>query len=62
MNDFINNQLLGDLNSDDSINIQDVIMIINVILTSQYLDLADMNNDNNVDVVDVVQLVNIILN
>ena len=62
MNDFINNQLLGDLNSDDSINIQDVIMIINVILTSQYLDLADMNNDSNVDVVDVVQLVNIILN
>ena len=50
------------MNSDDSINIQDVIMIINVILTSQYLDLADMNNDSNVDVVDVVQLVNIILN
>ena len=62
MSDFIDNTYLGDLNEDSNINIQDVIIIINVILTSQYVELADMNLDGNVDVVDVVQLVNIILN
>ena len=62
LSDFINNFLQGDLNEDGSINIQDVIMIINVILISEYIELADMNLDNSVDIVDVVQLVNIILN
>lgn len=61
LTDFVNNILLGDLNEDGNINIQDVIIIINTILSASYLDLADINFDGYIDVIDVVQLVNIIL-
>ena len=61
LTDFINNILLGDLNEDGNINIQDVIIIINTILSTGYLDSADINSDGYIDIIDVVQLVNIIL-
>ena len=61
LSDFINNALIGDINEDSSINIQDVILLINFILDSEYSELADINSDGGVDVLDVVQLVNIIL-
>ena len=52
----------GDLNQDNSINIQDVIILINVILSdSEYIDSGDLNQDDTIDVIDVVLLVNIIL-
>ena len=62
LSDFINNQLLGDLNEDGVINIQDVILIVNLILNNQFDINGDINNDGNIDVIDVVQIVNIILN
>ena len=56
------NLLLGDINSDNIVNILDVISCINIILdNSDFNVLADLNNDNFVDVLDVVLLVNIIL-
>ena len=54
--------MLGDLNFDGTINIQDVIQIIELILNQQYNVLADMNYDNTVNVADVIQIINIILN
>ena len=54
---------IGDINSDNIINILDVILIINIILGSDnFNNLADINIDGNIDVLDVVLLVNIILN
>jgi hypothetical protein len=53
--------LLGDINVDEVINIQDIILLINMILNQESSDLADMNGDSNVDILDVVALVNIIL-
>jgi len=53
--------LLGDINVDEIINIQDIILLINMILNQESSDLADMNGDSNVDILDVVALVNIIL-
>ena len=54
---------IGDINSDNIINILDVILIINIILDSDnFNNLADINIDGNIDVLDVVLLVNIILN
>jgi hypothetical protein len=55
---------LGDLNGDDSINVLDVITLVNYILSSETFDLegADLNNDGYVNVLDVITLVNIILN
>ena len=52
----------GDINLDDVINIQDIVLVISLVLNSQYSDLADLNSDGIVDVLDIVQLVNIILN
>ena len=62
LSDFINNQLEGDINGDDSINIQDIILTINLIFNNQYDVLADLNLDETIDVLDIVQLVDIILN
>ena len=61
LSDFINNQLLGDINEDDYINIQDVILLINMILNQEYELMGDLNEDGNINVLDVIQLVNIIL-
>ena len=52
----------GDVNQDGSVNILDVVMTVNIVLSDEYDDLADLNNDGAVDVLDIVQLVNLILN
>ena len=64
--DFIINEnidvLYGDINQDETINIQDVILLINMILAESDLIIeADLNNDELINVIDVVSLVNIIL-
>ena len=53
--------ILGDINTDEVVNIQDIILMINMILNQNTEDVADLNGDNNVDILDVVLLVNIIL-
>ena len=57
----------GDVNMDDSVNVQDVVMIINYILGQIDLDpnqqsLADLNDDGAINIQDVILVVNIILN
>ena len=55
--------LLGDLNYDLIINIQDVVLAVNLVLTSSgYNSSADLNSDNIVNVQDIILLINIILN
>jgi polyhydroxybutyrate depolymerase len=62
LSDF--NQLAGDFNSDDYIDILDVIILVNHILSPAAVELdgADINEDSNVDILDIITLVNIILN
>ena len=53
---------LGDVNGDDSIDILDVVISVNIVLgTENYTSSADMNGDGVVNVLDVIQLINIIL-
>ena len=55
--------MLGDVNSDNLINILDVILVVNIILgINDFNSLADINIDGSINILDVVQLVNIILN
>jgi len=54
--------ILGDVNGDNLINIQDIVLVVNLVLSGEYNNLADLNSDSTVDILDVVQLVNIILN
>jgi len=60
------NFILGDLNSDSIINVQDLVILINIIIgvtepSSMQLSAGDMNFDNLIDVLDIVLLVNTIL-
>ncbi|MBT6049951.1 MAG: hypothetical protein HOG49_24390, partial [Candidatus Scalindua sp.] len=55
------NNLIGDVNEDGFVNVQDVIQIVNMILSSEPHDSADLNDDGNVDILDILQIVNIIL-
>ena len=54
--------IMGDINLDNVINIQDVILIVNLIMIGEYNSYADFNLDNIIDILDVVQIVNMILN
>mgnify|MGYP003322618695 FL=1 len=57
------NYLLGDLNYDNSVDILDIIILVNHILSPAAVDLdgGDINNDGEVNILDIVALVNIIL-
>ena len=52
----------GDLNSDNLINVLDVILIVSLILNQNFENLADLNSDNIVDILDIILIINIILN
>lgn len=61
--DYLENLLIGDVNSDESLDVLDVILIVNIILTSQdYNPSADLDQNNEIDVLDIIMLINIILN
>ena len=53
--------ILGDISSDGTINVLDVVAMVNLVLNGQYNQLADMNSDGTLNVLDVVLLVGIIL-
>ena len=68
LNELIGNDqgMPGDINLDESINILDVVILVNFILGSQIptedeFSSSDLNNDGILNVLDIVQLVNIIL-
>ena len=56
-----NDAQLGDLNDDYLINIQDVIIVVNLVLSLEYNYLADINGDLSVNVLDIIELVNTIM-
>ena len=52
----------GDVNNDTILNVLDVVIMVNIVLSElEYIEYADLNNDNTINVLDVVQLVNLIL-
>ena len=58
--------ILGDVNSDGSVNVLDVVLMVNFILDQgqpsiSELAAADVNGDGSLNVLDVVNTVNIIL-
>jgi len=54
----------GDSNEDGSLNVLDVVILVDSILnpTGEYSAVSDLNSDGMLNVLDVVTLVNIILN
>ncbi len=58
--------VLGDINADGSINILDVVILVNFVLgfqipTNLEFSASDLNSDGILNVLDIVQLANIIL-
>jgi hypothetical protein len=58
----VSDNISGDINEDTLVNIQDIIIAINLILSNEYNSSADLNSDSTVNILDVIQIVNIILN
>ena len=55
--------MIGDLNNDEYINVNDIVILISIILNNEeYSYNADINQDGTIDVLDVVMLVGYILN
>jgi len=53
--------LWGDISGDGVLNVLDVVLMVNLVLTVEYVEVADMNADGVLNVLDVVLLVGIIL-
>ena len=63
----LNSPVIGDINADEILNIQDIILVIGNILGTIELDsnqfaAGDLNNDNIIDILDIIQIVDKILN
>ena len=56
------NSNLGDLNGDGSLNVLDIVSLVNLILVNDYDYIVDLNDDEVLNVLDVVLLINAILN
>jgi hypothetical protein len=52
--------ILGDINGDDTINVLDVVILVNIILLGEENSNADINQDGVINVLDIVTLINII--
>ena len=51
----------GDINGDSLVNIQDIILTVNFVLSGEYSSSADLNSDGSISILDIVQLINIVL-
>ena len=63
---FYQNNIDGDVNGDQQLNVLDVVSTVShildqILLSSNFLDNADINNDNSIDILDIVIMVSIIL-
>ena len=57
-------QYTGDLNSDGSFNVLDIVSLANCVLNATchpYGDIADMNGDSSYNVLDIVSLANCVM-
>jgi len=65
--DSCSDWLLGDVNNDTTLNILDIVTLVNFVLGTDQpeecqLEASDLNQDTGLNILDIVQLVNIILN
>jgi len=59
--DNIDDTILGDINGDGTLNILDIVSLVNLVLAGDYVDAADLNQDDALNILDIVSLVNLIL-
>jgi len=62
LNVIPDSSIQGDLNSDSTLNVSDIIILVNIVINNNdYNPIGDLNSDGILDVIDIVQLVNLIL-
>ena len=56
----------GDVNFDGNLNILDIVMVVSIILGSDFTDeqscAADLNEDSDINILDIVTIISLILN
>ena len=57
----LDNCILGDVNNDSSLDILDIVIIINMVLNNEYQIIADVNEDGLLNILDVVLIVSILV-
>ena len=59
---FFENINMGDANGDGALDILDIVIVVdNIITGGEYLQVADMNDDGSIDVLDIIIIVGMIL-
>ena len=61
VSNYPGNTIIGDVNSDDIVNVLDVIELVNMTLQGDFTTSADINSDGIVNILDIIAIVNIIL-
>ena len=59
--DIDSNELLGDINNDQIVNILDIIVIVDYVINNEYISIADVNADNTLNILDIILIINIII-
>ena len=62
LEEYYQQSIIGDVNGDSVINVQDIVLTVNLVMSGEYNSSADLNSDGVTNVLDIVQIVNIILN
>ena len=57
-----NQGMLGDINGDSTLNILDLVSLVNLVLSNDYINTGDINEDGTLNILDVVLLASLILN
>jgi len=50
------------MDNSGELDVVDIVLLVNMVLSSGYVQIGDLNGDNSLDVLDVVILVDLILN
>ena len=62
LEEYYQQSIIGDVNGDSVINVQDIVLTVNLVMSGEYNSAADLNSDSVINVLDIVQIINIILN
>ena len=63
MSTFVYSECLGDVNDDYTIDVQDIVIIVNTIINNEEIDynIADINGDGGINILDIIGIIDIVL-
>ena len=53
--------LFGDINNDGQVNINDIISVVNCILSDSCNECVNLNHDTSIDIIDIILMIDYIL-